>query len=302
MRIKIQSPIEKLDFPFLKEKQISLFLKRDDLIHPIISGNKWRKLKYNLSKAISENHSTILTFGGTYSNHLHATAYACKENYIKSIGIIRGTDSDITDLNQTLTDCQNYGMQLHFISREDYKRKNEKDFIDELKNKFSNFYLIPEGGANYEGILGCKEILGECEEVYDYVCCAAGTGTTLTGLLLSLRENEILMGFPALKNGEFINEEVKKNIQNYFPQEIEKIKSLELNCDYHFGGYAKVNDDLKNFVADFFSQTNIQLDLIYNGKMMYGLFDLIKKGHFEPGTRILAIHTGGMQGNRGFLG
>ncbi len=311
MLTKLPSPITQIHLPILLEKEIELYLKRDDLIHEVVSGNKWRKLKYNIEfvlRQAQQPNSTILTFGGAYSNHIIATAFACKENGLKSIGIIRGNEGTIGELslNITLKEAQQYGMQLHFISREEYKRKEEKEFIEELKNKFGEFYLIEEGGANHLGIEGCKEILLEESVVehgrnhhYDYITCAAGTGTTLTGLFLSLREKEKLIGFPALKNGEFILEEIKNKIpEKYFEENKNRI---ELICDYHFGGYAKVNDELKNFVSDFFNQTQIQLDLIYNGKMMFGLLDLIQKDHFPKKTRILAIHTGGVQGNRGFL-
>lgn len=311
MQIKLPSLVSKIELPFLEEKEIELYLKRDDLIHEVVSGNKWRKLKYNLEFA-KNNKKTILTFGGAFSNHIIATAFACKENGLKSIGIIRGDDPSVLrtsplgkgrngKLNETLKEAQDYGMQLHFITREEYKHKEEKEFIQELKNKFGEFYLIEEGGANRLGIEGCKEILQEEKETYDYITCAAGTGTTLTGLLLSLRENEKLLGFPALKGGEFLKEVIEKNISEFYPTEKSKISSLELICDYHFGGYAKVNDELKNFVSNFYKQTEIQLDLIYNGKMMLGLFDLIQKDHFPKKSRILAIHTGGVQGNRGFL-
>jgi 1-aminocyclopropane-1-carboxylate deaminase len=309
MNLQIPSRIDAIDNSFLKENGIELFIKRDDLIHPVISGNKWRKLKFNLDKAKSENYRTILTFGGAYSNHLHATAFAAKEFGFKSIGIIRGVPLGATREspegnakgNDTLTDCQNYGMYLHFISREEYRRKNELDFITDLRNKFGNFYLIPEGGANYEGISGCIEILKEENQTYDFICCTAGTGTTLTGVVLSLREGEKLLGFPSVRGGEYLKEEIEKNIVNYFPDEINKMNSLQLICNYHFGGFAKVNDELKNFVKDFFDQTKIQLDLIYNGKMMFGLFEMIRQSSFKKGTRILVIHCGGIQGNRGFI-
>lgn len=306
MNLQIPSRIDAIDNSFLKENGIQLFIKRDDLIHPVISGNKWRKLKFNLDKAKSENYKTILTFGGAYSNHLHATAFAAKEFGFKSIGIIRGDDPARVDreapkLNTTLYDCQNYGMYLHFISREEYRRKNELDFITDLRNKFGNFYLIPEGGANYEGISGCIEILKEENQTYDFICCTAGTGTTLTGVVLSLREGEKLLGFPSVRGGEYLKEEIKKNIVNFFPDKINKMNSLQLICNYHFGGFAKVNDELKNFVKDFFDQTKIQLDLIYNGKMMFGLFEMIRQSSFKKGTRILVIHCGGIQGNRGFM-
>jgi 1-aminocyclopropane-1-carboxylate deaminase len=315
MQFLLPSPISKIHLPLLQEKEIELYLKRDDLIHEVVSGNKWRKLKYNIEfvlRQAQQPNSTILTFGGAYSNHIIATAFACKENGLKSIGVIRGDDPSVLrtsplgkgrneKLNETLKEAQKYGMQLHFISREEYKRKEEKEFIQELKNKFGEFYLIEEGGANQWGIEGCKEILLEEKETYDYITCAAGTGTTLTGLLLSLSENKKLLGFPALKGGEFLKEIIEKNIIQFYPTEKNKISSLELICDYHFGGYAKVNDELKNFVSDFYMQTQIQLDLIYNGKMMFGLLDLIQKDYFPKKSKILAIHTGGVQGNQGFL-
>lgn len=298
--INLPTFLIKLEISEFTEIGIELFIKRDDLIHPVISGNKWRKLKYNLERAKKENYKTLLTFGGAFSNHIHAAAYACNEYGLNSIGIIRGDDPGMK-LNSTLSDCKNYGMHLHFISREDYKRKNEIEFINDLTNLFGDFYLIPEGGANYEGIIGCKKILEEENQTYDFICCTAGTGTTLTGVLLSLRKGEKLLGFPAIKGGEYLNEEIEKNILKYFPGEINKMNSLQLIYNYHFGGFAKVNNELKNFVKDFFNQTNIQLDLIYNGKMMFGLFEMIRQGYFKKGTRILAIHCGGTQGNRGFI-
>lgn len=316
MQIRLPSFVSKIELPLLKEKEIELYLKRDDLIHDVVSGNKWRKLKYNI-EFVQKNHvKTILTFGGAYSNHIVATAFACKENGLKSIGIIRGDDPSVlrtshlgkgrtwpireSSVNATLKEAQEYGMQLHFISREEYKMKEEKKFISELRHKFGDFYLIEEGGANQWGIEGCKEILLEEKETFDYIACAVGTGTTLTGLLLSLRKNEKLLGFPALKGGEFLQEVIEKNIIQFYPTKKNNISSLELICDYHFGGYAKVNEELKNFVSDFYKQTEIQLDLIYNGKMMFGLLDLIQKDYFPKKSKILAIHTGGVQGNRGF--
>jgi 1-aminocyclopropane-1-carboxylate deaminase len=313
MQINLPSQNTKINSPLLQEKEIELYLKRDDLIHGVVSGNKWRKLKYNIAFAQKNNVKTILTFGGAYSNHIIATAYACKENGLKSIGVIRGEEIKLQwqhqeTVSHTLKYAYELGMKLHFISREDYKRKEEKNFIQELKNKFGEFYLIEEGGANQLGMEGCKEILQEKSVVehsrnhrYDYITCAAGTGTTLTGLLLSLRENEKLLGFPALKGGEFLKEVIEKNIAEYYPKEKNKMSSLKLICDYHFGGYAKVNGELKNFVSDFCNQTQIQLDLIYNGKMMYGLLDLIQKDYFPKKSKILAIHTGGVQGNSRFM-
>lgn len=289
------SPVQEVIDPELKDRGIRLLIKRDDLIHEHISGNKWRKLKYNLREAAEQNHHTLLTFGGAYSNHIAATAFAAHKAGLSSIGVIRGED-DAT--NPTLKFAREQGMQLHFVSREAYRRKTDDDFIDELEEQFGRFFLVPEGGANGLGVRGCAEILPEIEDVFDVVCCAAGTGTTLAGLALTLKENQTLLGFPALKGGEFLNEEIEKLILESRLRPPLAI-NRQLITDYHFGGYAKLKPQLLDFIQRFTERTGIPLDPIYTGKMMFGIYDMVEKGNFTAGTTVLAVHTGGLQGWEG---
>ena len=289
------SPVQEVEDPELKDSGIRLLMKRDDMIHEHISGNKWRKLKYNLREAAEQSHHTLLTFGGAYSNHISATAFAAHKAGFSSVGVIRGED-DAT--NPTLKFSREHGMQLHFVSREDYRRKNEDDFIDELEGKFGRFFLVPEGGANGLGVRGCAEILPEIDVEFDVVCCAAGTGTTLAGRALTLKENQKLLGFPALKGVEFLKEEVERLMAESALRLPSTVDS-QLITDYHFGGYAKMKPELLDFIKGFQERTGIPLDPIYTGKMMFGIYDMLRNGHFKEGTTILAIHTGGLQGWQG---
>jgi 1-aminocyclopropane-1-carboxylate deaminase/D-cysteine desulfhydrase-like pyridoxal-dependent ACC family enzyme len=293
---QIGSPVQKVIDPELNDSGIRLLMKRDDLIHEHISGNKWRKLKYNLCQAAEQNHHTLLTFGGAYSNHIAATAFAAQKAGLSSIGVIRG-ENDLT--NPTLTFARESGMELHFVSREEYRRKTDDDFIDALEQKFGRFFLVPEGGANGLGVRGCAEILPEIEEDFDVVCCAAGTGTTLAGLALTLKENQKLLGFPAMKGGDFLKGEVERLVHE---SNLEHGRlNLEIMTDYHFGGYAKMTPELLGFITGFQERTGIPLDPIYTGKMMFGIYDLLRQGYFETGATILAIHTGGLQGWHGMM-
>ncbi len=276
----------------LVESGIRLLIKRDDLIHEHISGNKWRKLKYNLSEAVQQNHHTLLTFGGTYSNHIAATAFAAEKAGFSSIGVIRGEDDAS---NPTMKFAREHGMQLYFVSREDYRKKNDDDFINGLEEKFGRFFLIPEGGANGLGVRGCAEILPEIKEDFDVVCSVAGTGTTLAGLSISLRENQKLLGFPALKGADFLSGEIERLMGESGLRPPSTINH-QLITDYHFGGYAKMKPDLLEFIQGFTERTGIPLDPIYTGKMMFGIYDLIRNGFFPKRTVILAIHSGGLQG------
>ena len=275
-----------IDFP----KGISLVIKREDLIHPFVSGNKFRKLKYNLLQAKAENQSTLLTFGGAYSNHIAAVAYAGKENDFQTIGIIRGDElADKKASNPTLKFAQECGMQLEFVSREAYRLKTEVAFLEQLEQKHGSFYLIPEGGTNSLAVIGCEEILTKEDAVFDYVVCAIGTGGTISGIINSALSHQKVLGFPALK-GEFLQDEIRNFVHN---------DNWELITDYHFGGYAKVNDELIAFINWFFEQTQIPLDPVYTGKMVFGIFDLITKNYFPENSKILLIHTGGLQGIQG---
>jgi 1-aminocyclopropane-1-carboxylate deaminase len=269
---------------------ISLEIKREDLLHPFISGNKFRKLKYNLLQAKSENHETVLTFGGAYSNHIAAVAYAGKEQGFKTIGVIRGDElGDKIAENPTLQFAQECGMQFEFVTREAYRLKTEPDFIANLQQKFGSFYLVPEGGTNEYAIKGCEEILTEEDAAFDFICCAVGTGGTISGIINSALPHQKVLGFPALK-GDFLKDEIRKFAAN---------ENWELITDYHFGGYGKVNEELIQFINQFYKQTQVPLDPIYTGKMVFGVIDLIQKDYFPDNAKILLIHTGGLQGIQG---
>ncbi|MCI9843462.1 1-aminocyclopropane-1-carboxylate deaminase/D-cysteine desulfhydrase [Flavobacterium pectinovorum] len=269
---------------------ISLTIKREDLIHPFVSGNKFRKLKYNLLQAKAENKQTLLTFGGAFSNHIAAVAYAGKEQGLKTIGIIRGDELfDKIEENPTLKFAQENGMQFEFISREAYRLKNEDSFIENLKEKFGDFYLVPEGGTNELAVKGCEEILTDEDVAFDYVCCAVGTGGTISGLINSSKENQKVLGFPALK-GDFLTDEIRI---------FAKKDNWNLISDYHFGGYGKINLELIEFINAFFEENKVPLDPIYTGKMVFGVIDLIRKNYFPAHSKILLIHTGGLQGIEG---
>ena len=290
------SPVEEILDPALKNSGIRLLIKRDDLIHEHISGNKWRKLKYNLSEAVQQNHHTLLTFGGAYSNHISATAFACQKTGLESIGIIRGEDDST---NPTLRFAIEHGMNLKFVSREDYKNKTQEHFLEALEDEFGKCFIVPEGGANGLGVRGCAEILAEVEEDFDAVCSSAGTGTTLAGLAIGLKEHQKLIGFPSLKGGDFLYAEVK-SLMDEARLRIPTNLNFELFTDYHFGGYAKLKPELLDFIKGFKERTGIPLDPIYTGKMMFGIYDCISKGLFGNNTTtILAIHTGGLQGWNG---
>lgn len=289
------SRIQQIHFSEIEDKDVSLFIKREDELHPFISGNKYRKLKYNLVEAVKQQKSTLLTFGGAYSNHIAATAAAGFAYNLKTIGIIRGDElannlDEILQNNPTLKFASEHNMQLEFVSRAAYRDKTSPEFIDALKEKFGDFYLVPEGGTNNFAVKGCEEILAEEDEKYDFICCAVGTGGTISGIINSLKSHQKAIGFPALK-GDFLQHEINKYIL--------KRENWSLCSNYHFGGYAKVSEELITFINKFKSETKIPLDPVYTGKMMFGIVDLIKSDFFKKGTKILAIHTGGLQGIEG---
>lgn len=286
MEFKSVNQLINIEFP----NEITLHIKREDLIHPFISGNKFRKLKYNLLQAKAEKKSKLLTFGGAFSNHIAAVAYAGKENNLETIGIIRGEElaSKILE-NPTLTFAQNCGMKFEFVTREVYKIKATKTFIENLEERHGDFYLVPEGGANRLAVKGCEEIVTLEDADFTHICCSIGTGGTISGLINSAKAHQKIIGFPALK-GDFLSDDIRKFATN---------SNWEVQLDYHFGGYAKINEELIRFINDFYKQTNIPLDPIYTGKMMFGILDLINKGYFPKGAKIIAIHTGGLQGIEG---
>ncbi len=274
----------------IENASISISIKREDLLHPIISGNKFRKLKYNLKEAIKQKKSKLLTFGGAFSNHILAVAAAGKEAGFETIGIIRGEELEDKVLeNPTLFKAQKLGMKFKFVDREMYRNKNEIDFRRRLEFEFQDFYLLPEGGTNELAIQGCEEILTDLDNDFDFICCSVGTGGTISGIINCSKESQQVLGFPALR-GDFLKEDIRKFATK---------SNWNLITDYDFGGYAKVSDELIRFMNDFYSKYNILLDPIYTGKMMFGVMDLIEKDFFPKNSRILVIHTGGLQGIAG---
>ena len=283
--MKIES--QEISLPLLKEKEIRLFVKRLDKVHPFISGNKWFKLKYNLIEAKKLGHDTLLTFGGAYSNHIAAASFAAQEKGLKSIGIIRG--EECFPLNPTLAFARGNGMELHYVSRADYRLKATPKFLDKLKAQFGDFYLLPEGGTNELAIKGTSEILDETD-TQDYICCAVGTGGTISGIINISNNKQKVIGFPAIQGFDVLEKDVKNwtNKQNY-----------KFINNYICDGYAKLNKELVEFINQFYLMQNIPLDAIYTGKMMLGIIDLVAKDCFPKGSSVLAIHTGGLQGNKG---
>ncbi|MFC4221196.1 1-aminocyclopropane-1-carboxylate deaminase/D-cysteine desulfhydrase [Flagellimonas marina] len=281
---------QKIESPLLDEKEVTLHIKREDTIHPFVSGNKYRKLKYNLLEAQNQGQTTLLTFGGAFSNHIAAVACAGHEQGFKTIGVIRGEELEGNwEGNPTLELAHKHGMQFHFVSRNAYRDKNEPDFLQQLKDTFGKFYLLREGGTNELAVKGCAEILSEDDSTFDYICSSVGTGGTLAGLINSTQPHQTVLGVPALK-GDFLKADISTFAQN---------ERWQLVTDYHFGGYAKVTPELVQFINRFKKGTGIPLDPIYTGKLVFGIFELIKQDFFPKGTQILAIHTGGLQGITG---
>ena len=289
----IRTPLQEIQDSRCEKAGVKLFVKREDLNHPFASGNKWWKLKYNLAETIRLKHHTVLTFGGAYSNHIYATAAACHETGLKSIGIIRGEQT--LPLNHTLAFAQEKGMLLHYVSRETYKHKTETDFIRNLRDQFGDFYLLPEGGTNELAVTGviefAKAILSEIK--FDYLCLPVGTGGTMAGIIAGLDKTKKVIGFSALKGGSFLVGKVKRMLENCSTG---KLKNWRIENDYHFGGYGKSDKALENFLVNQSQNHNLPLDRVYTAKMMFGIYDLIKKGSFERGSIVLALHTGGLQG------
>ena len=279
-----ETPIEEIHDPLLTRAGVRLLIKREDLNHPFVSGNKWWKLKRNLEEAIHRGNETLLTYGGAFSNHIVATAAVAAETGLKSVGIIRGEET--LPLNPVLSFASKQGMQLYYISRDAYRQKSPEDSY--LK-KFENFYLIPEGGSNRLAVKGVIEFAKKLTVDYDYLCCAVGTGGTLAGLIEGTDVNKTIIGFPVLKDAAYLVNEIKA-----LSEKSRDSSNWKLIYDYHFGGYAKKNLQLLQFIEKFKMNHNIPLEFVYTGKMMAGIFDLVNKGYFPRGSLILAIHSGGL--------
>ncbi|WP_080057728.1 1-aminocyclopropane-1-carboxylate deaminase/D-cysteine desulfhydrase [Spirosoma aerolatum] len=289
----MHSLLQSLDNPFPESINIRLLLKRDDLLHPHISGNKWRKLKYNLLAARQQGFDTLLTFGGAYSNHLYATAAAGQAFGFRTIGVVRGDELAQAPRNKTLQACEDYGMTLHFVSRADYRKKQEEAFWADLIAQFGSCYILPEGGTNELAIQGTAEIIPELiaqlGAIPDYVCCPVGTGGTVAGLALSAPERMQVIGFVVLKADSGFAFQIIRVAES-------KPTNLTLLPDYHFGGYARTTPQLIEFIRAFERKTGLLLDQVYTGKMLFGIYDLARRGYFSEGATVVAIHTGGLQG------
>lgn len=279
--------ISSIQEEFLMPRGIKLDMLRLDEIDPIISGNKLFKLYHFLKQALQSNEKNIITFGGAYSNHLSATAGACKLFGLKCVGLVRGERPK--HFSPTLTFCENQGMELRFISREEYSKKEDPEWNDQLQKSYPNAIIIPEGGGSKPGMKGASIIADRFpQNEYDKIAVCMGTGTTVAGLLQKIPP-EKLMGFSALKNYSDFPKKLKTLTQ--------KEANIEIQHQYHFGGFAKKTPELISFMHNFYARHQIELDFVYTAKMMFGLFELIQSNHFSSGSRILCIHTGGLQGN-----
>jgi 1-aminocyclopropane-1-carboxylate deaminase len=286
--LDIYSPVHKITDPLFEAKGIEVFIKRDDMIHPLISGNKWRKLKYVLQKAQAENKTHLVSFGGAYSNHLLATAAVAARFGFKSTAFVRGEEVQ----NDTLFMCRLHGMHLIFTDRDSYRDKPA--LFTQYFGGDSNAFFIDEGGASPEAAKGCSELVEELRETYTHIFCACGTGTTAAGIINGIHQHQLNIRFnaiPVFKNGGFIKDEIDKYLT--------APADYDLHLDYHFGGYAKTTPDLIDFIKSFVAKTGILIEPVYTGKMLYALYDLAAKDHFQSGDNILVIHTGGIWGLMG---
>lgn len=288
------TPIQEITgHPLLKRAEVSLLVKREDLNHPTVSGNKWWKLKLNLEEALLNPHRAIVTFGGAYSNHIYATAAAAAEVGLKAIGIIRG--EEIRPLNPTLMFAEQKGMQLHFVSRETYKSKNSEQFLDELKARLGEFTLLPEGGSNLLAVKGCATFAqNELSTVdFNHLILPVGTGATMAGLICGLRDEKRITGISVLRAGAFLEGEIRKYITGYSDA---TFNNWRLITGYHLGGYAKTTPELLSFITEMNETYSLPLDHVYTGKLLWAVFKEIEAGSIARGEKILVLHTGGLQG------
>lgn len=321
--------VQPINDELLYEKNVPIDVLRLDRIHPVISGNKWFKLKYHIQEALQQNKKGILTFGGAYSNHLVATALACHQANLASIGIIRGEAPAIP--SATLQEVQEYGMQLEFISREAYSdeaapvvnratdpqrsRRTNRDTVL-LHEKYPEYFIVPQGGQSHLGVLGAAEILQLAPiESYSHICCATGTGTMLAGLVHAALPHQQVIGICSLKMPDDENNTLNAFVKPYAEAPAAPLPASPrwgggelLSClplkkyaifyDYHFGGYARKTGELISFMNSIYQKHELPTDFVYTGKLLFGILHLVKNDHFQPGSRILMIHSGGLQGNR----
>lgn len=290
--VNLPSPVEELKDELFTKFQLDVWVKRDDLIHEEIMGNKWRKLKYNIQKAVEDQYKGLLTFGGAYSNHIAATAAAAREHQLQSIGVIRGDELNRSS-NPTLRFANEQGMELKFVSRSEFR--SLKDSLSEIAIHYPNYYVLPEGGTNHLAIEGASEIISELTEIYDYYILPIGTGGTFAGILKGLKGDGTVIGVSSLK-GNWLDGEIKNLLKTYSIA----YTNYHLIKDCHFGGYGKVNDELIGFINRIKRKNGLQLDPIYTGKMYFATLKLASEGFFPEKSKILVVHTGGLQGIAGY--
>lgn len=287
LSLNFDIPTVKLELPHLEQFGVSISILRLDLIHPSISGNKWFKLKEYLNDFREGKIKGIVTFGGAFSNHLNATAAACLSENIPSVGFVRGQEG-ILNPSQTLKDCKNWGMDLWFLNRKDYAKKDDLDFIAALENEFPGYAIVPEGGDSEKGRKGAMSIADFIPENAEIICVPVGTGTTICGVVNSKKPQQQIIGFVPMKGGDYMNSAIAENCSNL---------GWSLISDYHFGGFGKYTPELLEFIREFKKTHNIELDFVYTAKMLFGILKEIEKGQWQN-KQILCIHTGGLQGNR----
>ena len=287
LELRLPSPLEELADDRLTGAGVRLRLKRDDLISPDIPGNKWRKLKYNLGAARAQGHHLLLTFGGAYSNHVRATAAAGHYFGFATVGVIRGEEH--LPLNPSLDYAVRHGMRLVYLDRATYREKMSPAVLAGLRGRFGDFYLLPEGGSNAAALRGCAEIPAEMDQPADLLCCPCGTGATLAGLAHGLRAGQRALGFSVLKGGQFLARDVAGLQRAAFGA---STANWSIDYDFHFGGFARRQPALDEFIAGFQARHALTLDWVYTAKMMYGIFALVQRGGFPAGTTIAAVITG----------
>lgn len=287
LELRLPSPLQEVADDRLAAAGIRLLLKREDLINPQIGGNKWRKLQPSLAAARAAGHDRLLTFGGAYSNHIRATAAAGYYFGFSTVGVIRGEEH--LPLNPSLAQAAGHSMTLTYLDRTSYRDKNNPRLIAALHEEFGDFYLLPEGGSNAEGVRGCAAVTAEITERFDVICCPCGTGTTLAGIASALRPGQRAIGFSALKGGEFLTAEVETLQRLAFGS---RSGDWQVECGFHFGGFARRTPALDEFTADFRTRHDLTLNWVYTAKMMYGIYALAGHPPIPPGTTVTAVITG----------
>jgi 1-aminocyclopropane-1-carboxylate deaminase len=282
--VRLPSPLTELHDDRVERQGVQLYLKRDDLIHPEVPGNKWRKLKYNLAAASEMGHTRLLTFGGAFSNHIRAVAAAGRYFGFATVGVIRGEEHE--PLNASLAYAVSQDMRLTYLDRSTYRRKTEPAVLAALVDEFGPCYVVPEGGSNAPGVRGCAELPAEIKPKFDVICCASGTGGTLAGIAAGLPESKRAVGFAVLKGGQFLDDEVRRLQHEAFGS---VTANWSVDYDFHFGGYAKRTAALDEFIADFEARHHVTLDWVYEAKMMHGLLARITEGVFAAGTIVVAV-------------